>query len=192
MDFGACGHGRGPGEFCCPCLIGFDVTLIGGSCRDFVPARSVSCLLGSSVQVRYSLIAPAAPGQGPRSPPANATLLWPCAHYRPKPIVLIAPASLKNRWAVERHLNVPRGTPPYDRGSRGVRSCCRLQPASALNANGREYSNSLDLNLARTPRFSKSNFSDAASASRGALATGPPPDHPGASGEVPPRPLLKR
>ena len=53
-------------------------------------------------------------------PPANATPLWACAHYRPKPIVLIAPASLKNRWAVERHLNVPRGTPPYDRGSSGV------------------------------------------------------------------------
>src|SRR6478736_8614094 len=27
-----------PRRFCCPCLIGFNATLIGGSCRDFFPA----------------------------------------------------------------------------------------------------------------------------------------------------------
>ena len=108
-----------PRRFCCPCLIGFDVTLIWRLMPRLRPCSLVSCLLGSSVQVPVHTSS-GAKDQGPRSPPANATPLWACAHYRPKPIVLNAPASLKNRWAVERHLNVPRGTPPYDRGSSGV------------------------------------------------------------------------
>ena len=108
-----------PRRFCCPCLIGFDVTLIWRLMPRLRPCSLVSCLLGSSVQVPVHT-SPGAPGQGPRAPPANATPLWACAHYRPKPIVLIAPAALKIDGRFERHLNVPRGTPPYDRGSRGV------------------------------------------------------------------------
>jgi hypothetical protein len=120
------------------------------------------------VQVRSSL-APAAPGHVAQAAigkynPAALRITRRRADKRPD-----CAASLKNRRAIERHLNVPRGTPPYDRGSRDVRSSCRLQPASALNANGREHSNSLTSNLARTPQFSKSNFSDAASRSYGAL-----------------------
>ena len=48
-----------------------------------------------------------------------------------------------------------------------------------------------ELEPSPNPAIFRVQFSDAASSSHGTLATGPPPDHPGASGEVPPRPLLK-
>src|SRR5262245_66560160 len=78
----------------------------------------------------------------------------------------------KNRWAVERHLNVPRGTPPYNRGSRDVALVAVCNRPALLTQMAEKFSNSLDLTLARTPQFSKSNFSDAASCFHGTLEIG--------------------
>src|SRR4029077_15116549 len=139
-----------PRRFCCPCLIGFYATLISGSCRDFFPALDV--VVCSDLQRPSSLVTRSsrAGSRWPRPRSANTILLLRASPGTEPINVLITHSLHKNRRAIERHLNVPRGTPPYDRGSRDVRSSCRLHPASALNANCREHSNLLFFSLART------------------------------------------
>ena len=107
-----------------------------------------------------------------------------------KPIVLIAPASLKNRWAVERHLNVPRGTPPFDRGSRGVALVAVCNRPALLTPMAENFKFA-GLEPSPNPAIFQVQFFGCGVLFPRHLSHGPAPRPPGASGEVPPRPLLK-